>query len=192
MSRSLVEERQHQVVLHRPRRQEVARKFEDFAGILELLDTGSGYLKRMPASHHARSDFRPGLGSIAYVLPDAKESVARSSIVSRSLAGVARMTTTSSSGATPGRSIRNFCRLGPGDAGILGRVTLAARIDQHRVAFGGDAGRFLGTSPRWNDISPCADNHRGVLKACEELNRSLGRVPVHVIGQPDLEHGLSL
>jgi conjugative relaxase-like TrwC/TraI family protein len=69
-------------------------------------------------------------------------------------------------------------RLGPrpghGAAAALWDET-AARIDQHRAAFGiTDARHALGPEPGWHD-GAYGTSHRAVTEACQRLDRSLGR-----------------
>lgn len=66
----------------------------------------------------------------------------------------------------------------------------AARLDQHRTAFDVDD-RYvhLGRSWSWNDTPEVASS-RAASKACDRLDRSLGRAPA--IEPPHLELGISL
>jgi hypothetical protein len=64
----------------------------------------------------------------------------------------------------------------------------ATRLDQHTVAFDtSDSYPHLGRSPSWEDTA-MGVNDRAVARACERLDRSLGRAPV--IEPPGLELGL--
>ncbi len=66
--------------------------------------------------------------------------------------------------------------------------TAAARIDQHRTAYDIDSRDPLGRA-RWDDTAFDA-SRLAATKACEGLERTLGRV--HVIEPPHLAAGLSL
>ena len=69
-------------------------------------------------------------------------------------------------------------RLGPrpfdrADAALWDKV--AARVEQHRAAFGiTDSRHLLGRKPQWHDGAYAA-SHRAAIEACERLEQALGR-----------------
>ena len=66
----------------------------------------------------------------------------------------------------------------------------AARIEQHRVAFGITDDELLGPAPRWDDLGAYASSHRKVAEACQQRTRELGRE--HIVEPPAPHQGLSL